>query len=184
MAQTLTTMSPSILSESSAATVRLAERVARFSLRARGDLTPLSTALGVALPTKIGTRAQAGELQVICLGPDEWTLHAPLDAAAGIHTACAAVYETLPHALVEITAREVSLIIEGPRADELLTIGCPRDIDGIAVGEGRRTIFDGTTVVLWRDGAKLFRMDVWNSFAAHLLHLLEIGVKELAAEAA
>ncbi|MBE9640580.1 sarcosine oxidase subunit gamma, partial [Salipiger pacificus] len=27
-----------------------------------------------------------------------------------------------------------------------------------------------------------FRMDVWNSFAPHLLHLLQVGARELAAE--
>ena len=75
-------------------------------------------------------------------------------------------------------------IFEGPKAAELLTLGCPRDIATIPPGEGRRTLFDGATVVLWRDAADRFRIDVWNSFASHIGHLLETGCKELAAEPA
>ena len=89
-----------------------------------------------------------------------------------------------PHSLVDISAREVTLTIEGPKAAELLTLGCPRDIATIAPGEGRRTLFDGATVVLWRDAADRFRMDIWNSFAPHVAQLLQTGCKELAAEPA
>ena len=59
---------------------------------------------------------------------------------------------------------------------------CPRNIDTIPPGAGRRTAFDGVTVVLWRDGETSFRMDVWNTFAPHVYDLLAIGCRELAAE--
>nr|WP_092567435.1 sarcosine oxidase subunit gamma family protein [Alloyangia pacifica] len=151
----------------------------RFSLRARGDLAPLEQALGVALPRGIGETVK-GAVEVACLGPDEWLVLAA--EAAPVADACAGVYAALPHSLVEITAREVTFVIEGPRAPELMTIGCARDIDAIAVGSARRTLFDGATVTLWRDAEDRFRIDVWNSFAPHLLHLLQIGARELAAE--
>ena len=151
----------------------------RFSLRARGDLAPLEQALGVALPRKIGQTVK-GAVELACLGPDEWLVLAA--DPAPIVDACAGVYARLPHSLVEITAREVSFVIEGPRAAELMTIGCARDIDAIPVGSARRTLFDGATVILWRDAETRFRIDVWNSFAPHLLHLLQVGARELAAE--
>lgn len=169
---------PGVLATSTAATVSLAAPTGRLSLRARGDLSALDAALGLTLPTRIGQR-NAG---AICLGPDEWMLHA--DDIVPIVAACAAIYEGHPHSLTDVSGREITLLIEGPRAAELLTLGCARDIDSIPVGEGRRTVCDGATVILWRDAPDRFRMDVWHSFAPHLLHLFETGCRELAAEAA
>lgn len=169
--------------ESAAARVVTAAPGTRMSLRARGDLGPLETALGLTLPTRIGARASAGETEVLCLGPDEWVLRGPEAVAPQIAQACDGVYKTHPLSLVDISGRELTFVIDGPRAAELLTLGCARDLDTIAVGEGRRIAFDGATVVLWRDGENAFRMDVWHSFAHHLFLLLETGCRELAAEA-
>ena len=175
---------PSAIIETSAARILLAKPKARFSLRARGDLAPFEAALGLSLGGPLGTRASAGSRETIRLGPDEWMLHCTPSDAAAIEDACAALYGAHPHSLVSASAREVTVVIEGPRAAELLTIGCPRDIAKIEPGSGRRTVFDGVTVILWRDGIDSFRMDVWNSFAPHLIDLLKIGARELAAEAA
>ncbi len=175
---------PGTLAESKAARVSILAPQARFSLRARGDLAPLNAALGLSLPDRIGARAASGEIGVLRLGPDEWTIVAPMAEINRLIAACAGVYVSHPHSLVDISGREVTLLIEGPRAAELLTLGCARDIETIAVGEGRRTIFDGVTVVLWRDAENRFRMDIWNSFVSHLGHLLETGCKELAADIA
>lgn len=155
----------------------------RLSLRARGDLAPLNGALGLSLPGSIGKRAAAGAVEALRLGPDEWTIHAPEADMAGLIAACAKVYAAHPHSLVDISGREVTLVIEGPHAAELLTIGCPRDPATIAPGEGRRTVFDGVSVILWRDSETRFRMDCWQSFAPFVLSLLKTGRRELAAEA-
>lgn len=179
----LSALAPTFLIETAAARVALAAPCARLSLRARGNLAPLEAALGLTLPVKIGRRTGAGGVEALCLGPDEWMLHAPEAMVPGIAASCAAVYPNLPHSLVDVSAREVTLVIEGARALELLTIGMPRDPESIALGEGRRTNFDGVTVILWRDDETRFRMDVWHSFSVHLLHLLETGCRELAAEA-
>ncbi|UXT51039.1 sarcosine oxidase subunit gamma family protein [Agrobacterium tumefaciens] len=172
------------LAESKAARVSILPAQARLSLRARGDIASLGAALGLILPERIGARVSAGERQAVRLGPDEWTILAPAGEVGELIAACAGVYAGHPHSLVDISGREVTLLIEGPRAAELLTLGCARDIDTIAVGEARRTIFDGVTVVLWRDAEDRFRMDIWNSFLPHLGHLLETGCRELAAEIA
>lgn len=180
----LSSFPPGALADTAAARVAIAPACGRLSLRARGELAPLEAALGLALPGRIGQRSQAGALQAMRLGPDEWILQATEAGIAGIQSACAALYASHPHSLVDISGREVTLLVAGPRAAELLSIGCPRDIDMIAVGEGRRTLFDGATVVLWRDAPDAFRMDAWNSFAPHLADLLVTGCRELAAETA
>lgn len=172
---------PEILTETRAATVAVLPDTGRLSLRARKPALPaLGAALGLTLPERIGQRAAGAGLEALCLGPDEWVLLAAPDKVADLLGACARV--ELPHSLVDISGREVTFRITGPRAAELLSIGCPRDIATIAEGAGRRTVFDGVTVVLWRDGENSFRMDVWNSFAPHLRTLLDIGARELAAE--
>ncbi len=170
------------LADTAAATILRGAPRARFSLRLRGDAAPFETALGLALPAEIGRRASAGSREILRLGPDEWVLHGAPDEAAAIESALAPLYAAHPHSLVDISGREISFVIEGARAAELLTIGCPRDISAIPDGSGRRTVFDGTTVILWRDSPTRFRIDVWNSFAPHLLDLLVTGARELAAE--
>lgn len=177
-----TSFTSGTLAETRAARVSMAAPCGRLSLRARGDLAPLGAALGLSLPEKIGRRAASDLAEAICLGPDEWALRVSAGQVETVRAACADVYAGHPHSLVDVSGREVTFVIDGPRAADLLTLGCPRDIATIAVGDGRRTAFDGATVVLWRDGADSFRMDVWHSFAAHILALLETGCRELAAE--
>jgi sarcosine oxidase subunit gamma len=157
--------------------------VARFSLRLReANIQALSKALGIDLPKQIGARASNGSTEILCLGPDEWQILAKEDDAQGITDACAAVYDDATHSLTEVSAREITVRIDGERAAELLTIGCPRDIDLIPVGSGCRTIIDSATVTLWRDEEQSFRVDVWRSFAPHLFELLMTGCAEFAAE--
>lgn len=175
---------PEPLAETAVARVRRAAPAGRLSLRARGDVAPLEAALGLSLPGAIGQRTGAGGTEALRLGPDEWIIHAPEDRVAGLREACDAIYDAHPHSLVDVSGREVTLLLDGPQADVLLTLGMARDPDSIAVGEGRRTLFDGVTVILWRDAPTTFRMDVWHSFAPHVIHLLQIGCRELAAETA
>lgn len=183
MSMEISSLTPGVLVDTPAARVAVQPAAGRLSLRARKAALPaLGAALGVSLPTRIGQRATGDGIEAICLGPDEWTILTPTDAVAGLLTASVGVNH--PHSLVDISARELTLRIQGPRAADLLTLGCPRDIDTIPVGEGRRTVFDGATVVLWRDGENSFRMDIWNSFAPHLARLMGIGARELAAEPA
>lgn len=179
----ISSLTPGVLVETRAARVSTQPAPGRLSLRARKPALPaLGAALGLSLPERIGQRAAGDGIEAICLGPDEWTILTSADGVAGLMAASAGVDQ--PHSLVDISGREVTLRIDGPRAGDLLTLGCPRDIDGIAVGEGRRTVFDGATVVLWRDADNSFRMDIWNSFAPHLAQLLDVGARELAAESA
>ena len=155
--------------------------VARFSLRVReAQRGAVSAALGLDLPEAVGRGSEAGGREALCLGPDEWVVTAPEAEAGTVAADLAAIRAEAPHALTDIGHREVTFAVAGPEAATLLTIGCPRDLDGIAPGEGRRTVFDGVTVVLWRDRSDAFRLDVWRSFAPHLRTLLETGRAEIA----
>jgi len=137
-------------------TIALGAPLARYSLRAR-DAKVLGKLLGRKLPAKIG----ASEGEVLCLGPDEWLLRtsegSKLPDSAG-----------LPLAVVDISERAVTLVLEGPRAEQVLQTGCPRDLARFAVGEVRRTVFEGVEMILLRTAPERFELDVWRGFASHL----------------
>lgn len=171
------------IANTASVTVSLLAPVARFSLRVgEAERAAVAAALGVDLPERIGRRIATEGIEALCLGPDEWLVLAPETEAGRIAESCATAYADAPHSLTEITDREVTVRIEGQRAPELLTLGCPRDIDRLPVGEARRTVFDGVAIVLWRDADQSFRFDVWRSFAPHVIGLLETGCAEFSVE--
>jgi sarcosine oxidase subunit gamma len=155
--------------------VTIAERapVARFSLRLRAANLPAARkALDLALPDRVGAIATAGARRALCLGPHEWLLECPEGERPELPA-------DLPHALVDISDREIGFRIEGPRAAELLSIGVARDLSKVAVGSGRRTAFDSAQAVLIREDDDAYTLSVWRSFAPHVADLLAIGKAEL-----
>ena len=151
---------------------------ARFSLRVRpAHRAELDAALGLALPQRIGERVEAKGTEAVCLGPDEWLILTP-DGAPLLQAAAAV---DVPHSLCEISDREITLRLSGPQVLDLLATGCPRDISALKPGSAVRTPFESATVILWRDGAQEFRMDIWRSFAPHVRNLLDLAQTELQA---
>jgi sarcosine oxidase, subunit gamma len=155
--------------------------VARFNLRiAPADLDAASTAFGIKLPGKVGQGAAKGERAAYCLGPDEWLLHAPESEQADIVAAFGLVRATSPHSLTVLSDREFSIAVTGPRAREVLSVGCPLDLSRMAPGTAKRTVFDSAQVVLIRDVQDAFRIEVWRSFFPHVRELLDIATREFA----
>jgi sarcosine oxidase, subunit gamma len=137
-------------------TIRLAPPMARYSLRAR-QAQALETVLKVKLPKKIG----ATEGGIACLGPDEWLMR----AAAGTEIP---IGEGLPVAITDIGERALCLVVEGPRAEEILMSGCPLDLQNFAVGRATRTIYETVEIILIREAEDRFHVEVWRSFAPWL----------------
>lgn len=155
---------------------------ARFSLRiAPADLAAASGAFGLALPSRIGEASEEGGRRALCLGPDEWLLRAGEAEQETVEEAFAAIYGVAPHSLVSIGDREIGLFVEGPEAATLLSVGCPIDLDRLAVGSGKRTVFDGVQVVLFREGAERFTLEASRSFVPHVRALLDTASRELIA---
>ncbi len=155
---------------------------ARFNLRIDpGHLAAASEAFGLALPSVIGQGAQEGARRALCLGPDEWVLSAAGTDRDEVAAAFAGLDPAPPHSLVDISDREIAVTLQGASTVTLLTVGCPVDVERIGVGAGARTIFDGVQVVLYRDGPDRFTLEIWRSFAPHVLDLLETANRELAA---
>ncbi len=150
----------------------------RISLRL-ADPAAATGALGLALPTRIGTRAAAGERNALCLGPDEWLVEAPADDAA-LTAALADLATRLPLSAVEVSDREITWRLEGAGVLDLLAAGCPLDLAKMPVGAGTRTVFDTVQVVLTREARDRFHLTAWRSFAPHVRALLDRAAQDRA----
>lgn len=145
-----------------AAGVRVAVRPAPdlYRLALRGDPAALGAAFGIALPTAPCRSAAAGGRTALWLGPDEWLLLSPdrLDLA-----------DVPGGAVVDVSHRQVGLLLDGPAAADVLAAGCPLDLHPAAFPPGTctRTVFGKAEIVLWRkeDG---FHLEVWRSFVAYV----------------
>lgn len=161
--------------------VRLAvlPEAARFGLRVgAADLGAVSAVFGVALPGRIGDSATTGARSALCLGPDEWLLYVAEEDAAALQEAFAAIDAAAPHSLVDISDRECAIAISGDCAAELLSTGCPRDVEAMLPGTGVRTIFDTAQVVLFRDAETVYRMECGRSYFPHVWALLNAANQE------
>lgn len=136
--------------------ISLAPPMARYSLRTR-QRQALEALLGVKVPDKIG----ATEGGIACLGPDEWLMRAP---------ACTKIPmgEGLAIAVTDVSERSVCMIVDGPKAAQILMSGCPLDLDQFAVGCATRTIYETVEIIVIRDSEGRFQVEVWRSFAAWL----------------
>ena len=147
---------------------------ARFSLRLRADrIEAAGHALGFGLPQRIGAITAHGNWRALCLGPDEWLLEGPDGTQPPLPP------EGLPHALVDISNREIVFCIEGRHTLDLLSIGIARDLRRLAPGNGCRTAFDSAQAILIRETEASFTLAVWRSFAPMVSGLLSIGLREL-----
>lgn len=126
-------------------------------------------ALGFPLPRQACRANASGERAALWLGPDEWLLLAPEhDEFADL-----AMLEP-PHALVDVSHRQVALALSGPYVTETLNAGCPLDLERAAfpVGMCTRTVLAKAEIVLWRTAADAFHIEVARSFAAYLWEYL------------
>ena len=141
----------------------------------RGDTSAASRAFGADLPTA-PMRAIRGEAERVALwlGPDEWLLLAPDHAHEELVTALAAAAASTPSSLVDVSHRQVALLVDGPRAALLLAAGCPLDLDIAAfpVDMCTRTLLAKAEIVLWRSGRDTFHVEVQRSFAPYVATFL------------
>jgi len=86
----------------------------------------------------------------------------------------------VPHSLVNVTDREVTWRLSGPRAAELLSTGIARDLAKFEPQTGARTVFDGVQAVLFRETEQDWTLSVWRSFSPHARHLIDTVNEELA----
>lgn len=152
---------------------------ARFSLRVGAEhRSACAAAFGCDLAAEIGATASGEWRHALTLGPDEWLLMAPEGDRARIEESFSALGPGVPHSLVDVGHRSVTIRIAGPGAHNALNSGCPLDLSAIAVGGCTRSVFHKVEVVVLRLDADDFRLEVVRSFAEYVWSLLERAVDE------
>ncbi len=130
-------------------------------------------ALGFAVPAQACRAGASGDRAALWQGPDEWLLLAA-PQQAGLAARLTRALADLPHSLVDVSHRQVGLVLHGAQAADLLASGCPLDLDPAAfpVGMCTRTVLGKAEVVLWRTEAQAFHLEVWRSFAPYVTSYL------------
>jgi sarcosine oxidase subunit gamma len=89
----------------------------------------------------------------------------------------------LPHALIDVSHRQVAIEVAGAGAARLINAGVPLDLDLAAfpVDMATRTLLLKAEIVLWRRGAERFRLEVARSFAPYVAAILTASARDQAA---
>ena len=154
--------------------LRLLPDACRWVLRGDAQVRAAAQeALGVPVPEQACRAGVNGERAALWLGPDEWLLLAPPEQS-GLALRLSRALEGQAHSLVEVSHRQVGLLVHGPHAATLLASGCPLDLDAntFPVGMCTRTMLAKAEVVLWRQAPAEFRLEVWRSFAPYVTQFL------------
>jgi sarcosine oxidase subunit gamma len=154
--------------------------LARWILRGSDAAAGAGRAMDLAVPTRpLRSAAMAGRA-ALWLGPDEWLLLAPQQDHDILTGALAAALAGTPHSLVDVSHRQVGLLVEGEGAALALAAAVPLDLDEEAfpVGMVARTIFEKAEIVLWRTAPHRFHLEVWRSFAPYVRDLLDSFPRE------
>ena len=145
---------------------------ARFILRGgEGARVACGIAFGAEPPSRLGPAGEGAGRAALWLGPDEWLMIADGADPAPLGEMLESVLDGTAHSLVDVSHRQIGLIVSGPAAARALNAGCPLDLDPRAfpVGMATRTLYDKAEIVLWRRGESAFHVEVWRSFAPHVV---------------
>ncbi len=152
-----------------------APSAARFVFRGgEAARASCSAAFGAELPEGLGLAGEGARRAALWLGPDEWLMIAEGADAASLDAELERALASTAHSLVDVSHRQVGLLVSGAVAARALSAGCPLDLHLAAfpAGMATRTIFDKAEIVLWRRGAGAFHVEVWRSFAPYLVAAL------------
>jgi sarcosine oxidase subunit gamma len=164
-------------SGSATAHLSIAPAAARASLRAAPDAVPaLSAALGVTLPQSPKTSASQDGRFALWLGPDEWLLIGP----DGTDFVGLAGQAGVLHSAVDISHRNIGIVVSGPGAVTAIGSACPQDLTSsvFPIGACSRTVFGKMEIVLFRTGEESYRVECWRSFAEYCMGMLAEGAAD------
>lgn len=153
---------------------------ARFVYRGVPDA--IGTGFGVVLPTRPLCSQTQGLRSALWLGPDEWLLMARDEDVAAVSASLRGTIAGKLCSLVDISHRQTGLILSGPKAGDVLAVGCPLDLhdSAFAIGGCARTLFAKAEVVVWRLQPDVFHVEVGRSFAPYVVALMSEAIRDLA----
>jgi sarcosine oxidase subunit gamma len=159
------------------AEVGLGERAHRLQIGIRGDAgqakfarAVVSTA-GLEFPTQANRFTVAGDRACLWLGPDEWLILGPGGGESELTAALRGAMAGLHAAVADVSEARTTILVQGPRARDLLQKGMPIDLHPRAFGPGHcaQTHLAGANVILRQtDDRPSYELLILNSFAEHL----------------
>ncbi len=154
----------------------------RYSLRCGGDdVAALGEIMGAQLPRKIGETVLESDLDILCLGPDEWMAICGDKRGRQIAKNLGEKAGGTSYALVDISHRNIAFALSGSVALQILNVGCPRDLSAGAFPVGRctRTVFEHAQIVIVREDEARFKVEIWRSFAPYLAEYFAVAARGL-----
>ncbi|MEM9603629.1 MAG: sarcosine oxidase subunit gamma family protein [Pseudomonadota bacterium] len=132
------------------------------------------------LPTAVGERAEADGVRVVCLGPDEWQVHVPLDRVDAEVTRLRDGFGTAHSAVVDVSDYFTVLELGGVATREVLAKLTPLDVSAQALpaGSTRQTRMAKCTVLLTIQSDHCARLQVRWSHAEYLHDYLVEAARE------
>ncbi len=146
-----------------------------------------ATAIGASIGVMLGSVPCRGivsrDRAALWLGPDEWLVLAPETEVSLLEQAVVASGD-MPASVVDVSHRNHSIEITGPRAAWCLNAFCALDLDPATfpVGMCTRTLLGKAEIVLWRLGAETFHIEVARSFAPYVWACLGEAAREFGSE--
>lgn len=139
-------------------------------------------ALGMHLPEGSNRYRQSGQVRVAWLGPDEWLILAPENAAEDIEARLLEANGDDPWmSVVDVSHNYTGFRLVGPAAADVLSKGCPLDLHPRVFGPGdcAQSLLAQTRILLLHAGSgRGFEVRVRNSFARYTAHWLVDAMAE------
>lgn len=159
---------------------RMSPPLTRFLLRT--DVAAAAARAGGQLPLAVEPCRSTvqGDWAALWLGPDEQLLIGPESMSLAFASTVSDALQDSPHSLVDVSHRQTALEISGPNALDLLSAGCPLDLDlaQFPVSACTRTILAKSEIVLWRRANEHFHVEVWRSFVPYVTGFLAAVERE------
>ncbi|HEY3732081.1 MAG TPA: sarcosine oxidase subunit gamma family protein [Steroidobacteraceae bacterium] len=162
--------------------VRTLPPAARLVLRgALAVRTAAARALNISIPEQACRALDHAGGAALWLGPDERLLLLPRAEGLTAADTLESALRGLPHAVVDVSQRQIALAVSGAQAPALLNAGCPLNLDLqlFPAGACTRTVFAKAEIVLWRRRSDEFHLEVWRSFAAYVAGYLSEAARDL-----
>lgn len=129
---------------------------------------------GVSLPVAANTTSKGEGVVALWLGPSSWLLIANGLAAAADFAGARDAVNAAGGALFDVSASRVAYVVDGARAADVLSAGCPLDFHPRAFGAGqcRQSLYGRVPALFYRHGeapgctmlvARSFARDIWHS---------------------
>jgi len=178
---------PALPSVHGIADVTEAGTVGRLALRAGpAAVDALDRALGAALRGGINSATVGEGCTALRLGPDEWLMLAEADSDPWLAARIADAAKAVAVSISDVSHRNAGIVLSGLKVEAVLAVGCPLplDLQAFPVGRATRSVFAKAEVILWRQAANRFQIEVARSFAPYVVALLGVAIDDEAAIAA